>query len=111
MTLVEIQLLMTVLESALAWDICHKHDNKKRNILNAKMFKLFENATEFTIYTTDRKGLTSYSFDLELFFSVANESNHWRQIVIKGVYDEDDVHKGSSTNYITSKPRLLRHPP
>eukprot|EP01083_Nonionella_stella_P031374 85915_1 len=79
-----------------------KHDNTKRNILNAKMFKLFENATEFTIYTTDRKGLTSYSFDLELFLSVANESNHWRQIVIKGVYDEADVHKyNQQTSWIS----------
>ena len=66
---------------------------KKQNIVNVNIFELFENAKKVIIYSTDKRGMTSYSFSLKSFLTLINSSVRWKEVIIKGIWDQDDVHK------------------
>ena len=66
--------------------------NSNNNILSANVLKLFENAQKMIIYSTDKRGITSYSFSLSSFLSVIGSYRSWDVIVVKAVCDVDDVH-------------------
>eukprot|EP01084_Bolivina_argentea_P282514 483604_1 len=63
------------------------------NILKANVFDLFQNAKKIIIFTTDKRGITTYSFALKSLLAVINSSLTWKLIAIKAMHDADDVHK------------------
>eukprot|EP01084_Bolivina_argentea_P214984 364944_1 len=70
-----------------------KETIQKKNLFNQRILQLFENAKTIIVYSTDKRGITSYSFVLNSLLSNINEYLSWNEIIIKAAWDEDDVHR------------------